>query len=230
MNLAADIAMLDRTLFHALNGWLRSPIMDFVMPLITDLGLGHVQVAALLLAAYLAGRRAIGARPGLAGSWRAIASQRLWLLPSILAIVLTGAVVQGLKRMDRQRPTWFYVHEQKEGRALDVEVHTVRGRRPLRENGFPSGHTATTAALAVTLSRLLGTRRARLRTACAMWTLTALVGFSRIYMADHWPLDVAAGIILGAAGGLFVSTLALRKRAVEQARELAGVSSEGCEA
>lgn len=230
MNLAADIATLDRTLFHALNGWLRSPTMDFVMPLITDLGLGHVQVAALLVAAYLAGRKVAGHERGPAGVRRALASQRLWLVPSIIAIVLTGAVVQGLKRMDRQRPTWFYVHEQKEGRSLDVEVHTVRGRRPLRENGFPSGHTATTAALAVTLGRLLGSRRARLRTACALWALTALVGFSRIYMADHWPLDVAAGMMLGATGGAVVSAFALRKRAQKQARDVAGVSSEGCEA
>ena len=66
-----------------------------------------------------------------------------------------------------------------------VKVHTV--------NSFPSGHTATAfcAALLIALlsrNKVLGT---------FALILATLVGYSRIYLAQHFLMDVAAGAILG---------------------------------
>jgi membrane-associated phospholipid phosphatase len=83
----------------------------------------------------------------------------------------------------------------------------VRRRRPRRYTGneiyesFPSGHTAATAALTLTLARLLereGIVRPPLASAAAL-ALTAFVGETRLILDEHWPSDVLAGGLLGDA-------------------------------
>lgn len=201
----------DRALFHAINGGLSCKPLDVVMPLITDLGLGHVQVAYLLGGALaLAWRRGeLRGRPLPAAAWQALCARRRWLVPAVVAIILTGAAVQVPKRFHRQRPSWFYVNQQRAGRFLDVRVRTIDGRRPLRVNGFPSGHTATTTAIAFVLTRRLPRRRGYRAAVSAAWLMTAAIGLSRIYMADHWPLDVIGGMAFGLIGGAV--TLALTR-------------------
>lgn len=63
------------------------------------------------------------------------------------------------------------------------------------EFSFPSGHTSVAFAVAVAL---LGTEPA-LGTACLL--AASGIGASRVYLGAHYPLDVAAGIALGAACG-----------------------------
>lgn len=220
------IIELDRALFHAINSGLASPVMDVIMPLITDLGLSHVQVTILILAALApAFLRRSSSEPLRFRCRQAFRSASPWFWSAILGIVLTGLAVQVVKRLPRKRPSWFYVHEQRAGRPPRVKVHTIAGRRPLRVNGFPSGHTATTASLAVTLAATLPTRRSRRIAGSALAIMTGLIGVSRVYMADHWPLDVVGGVVFGVVLG----TLAVRitsQRIVRPAAESVG-SSEG---
>lgn len=62
---------------------------------------------------------------------------------------------------------------------------------------FPSGHAATSAAGALILSVLVGR---------GVWRwlvpLALLIGFSRVYVGVHYPGDVLAGALLGAAVSL----------------------------
>jgi undecaprenyl-diphosphatase len=63
---------------------------------------------------------------------------------------------------------------------------------------FPSGHTAVAFAIAVALSQEgngLGLLALGLATG---------IGISRIYLGAHYPLDVAAGVLLGTGAGLAV--------------------------
>jgi membrane-associated phospholipid phosphatase len=132
------------------------------------------------------------------------ASQRRWLVPMVLAFAISGLGATIFKQsIERDRPFWFYSHNES-GRALNVTVRTVPERPPMRVRGFVSGHTATSVALVTTATALLWGRRKRALLA-GFWALVVVISFSRIYLADHWPLDVVAGAILG----LFSSAAAL---------------------
>src|SRR5579872_4492989 len=69
---------------------------------------------------------------------------------------------------------------------------TVIGPQP-GDPSFPSGHAAAAAASAVVLT--VGVPEA----AVWWWLLALAVGYSRVYLGDHFPLDVLAGGAIGAA-------------------------------
>jgi membrane-associated phospholipid phosphatase len=62
--------------------------------------------------------------------------------------------------------------------------------------GFPSGHAAVSTAMTTVLAPHLGT----VGTACAVG-LTAHVGWARMYVGAHMPLDVLGGTAMGLAIG-----------------------------
>lgn len=62
------------------------------------------------------------------------------------------------------------------------------------EFGFPSNHSANAVAITVFLHFLL--RRRLLTLLLASFSL--LVGYSRVYLGAHYPLDVLMGYLLGA--------------------------------
>ncbi len=73
------------------------------------------------------------------------------------------------------------------------------------DGSFPSGHAATSFACAT----ILTSAAPRL---APLWYLLALaIGFSRIYVGVHYPVDVVGGAILGVAIALLLLA-AIRRR------------------
>ncbi len=74
-------------------------------------------------------------------------------------------------------------------------IHTVKGVELHTVSSFPSGHTATAFTLYLLFCLLLA----------GNWWLwvgllyALLVGYSRIYLAQHFPLDVGAGMVTAIA-------------------------------
>jgi len=69
---------------------------------------------------------------------------------------------------------------------------------------FPSNHAANTAAMATTFGMFYPK---------SLWfgvPIALLVGFSRIYLGVHYPLDILGGFILGAVLGLLSALLMMR--------------------
>jgi undecaprenyl-diphosphatase len=70
---------------------------------------------------------------------------------------------------------------------------------------FPSGHATTSSAFYLALALVLtaGHRRARLAALTGAIILVAAIAFSRVYLAVHYPADVAGGMLLGVVWCLF---------------------------
>ena len=69
--------------------------------------------------------------------------------------------------------------------------------------GFPSGHTAVAFALTATTVPFLARRWRRV-----IWVLPLTVGFARVFVGAHLPLDMAGGFALGWTAGVLVHLVA----------------------
>lgn len=152
----------DIRLFELINRRYTNSFLDWILPRVTVLGLGGIQLPAVLLLWWL---RRPAAGDGL-----------LW--GTLAAFLLSTALVHLIKkRVKRDRP---------------VRHTEVRFLVPKTEHGsFPSGHTATTFALAVVLAWHF-----------PLWVLpllglAAVIGYSRVYVGVHFLSDVVAAALIG---------------------------------
>lgn len=77
-------------------------------------------------------------------------------------------------------------------------IHVVEGVKLYKIHSFPSGHT-TTAFTVFFLACLVINKRWSL----PVWLMYALlVAYSRVYLAEHFPLDVAGGIVAAIASAM----------------------------
>jgi undecaprenyl-diphosphatase len=92
-----------------------------------------------------------------------------------LALIITSLLVVIVKRaVRRNRP------------ALDIQASV-----PPDRFSFPSGHTAAAFALAIAMSGVSPLL------VPPMLVVAIMVGYARMYLGVHYPLDVAAGAALG---------------------------------
>lgn len=110
----------------------------------------------------------------------------------LLSYISSGLFAQIIKNcISSPRPSVFFeIHHYKY--YLDTFATSRIGF-----HSFPSGHTASFFALATVLSNYC-----KRRYICfSMIILSALVGYSRIYLAHHFLIDVFAGSIIGVLFG-----------------------------
>lgn len=124
---------------------------------------------------------------------------------TIIAVALSNAAATGLKEgIDRPRPPRRYPDQD----PLVAVPDTA---------SFPSGHAATSFAGATILSLAFP------RVAPGLLVLAAAIGFSRVYLGVHYPLDVLAGAVLGAAIAIVLRFLVQRRQRRVREKRAAGV-------
>ena len=114
---------------------------------------------------------------------------RIVLLCLVISTGLSDQVCYHIKHsVERPRP------------FLDPEIgHLVEYRGNVHGNrSFPSAHSANSSALAVT------TALAYPPLAVPAFIVTLMVGFSRIYLGVHYPIDVLVGWSIGAACAILI--------------------------
>ncbi|MCP4647982.1 MAG: phosphatase PAP2 family protein, partial [bacterium] len=168
-----------------------NPILTRLMLFITDKHNWYPGIAVAIVFLLFAGKK-LPHR----GTWFQRINPRVFIFGLILCISLTDQAGTFLKHnVNRIRPN----RDETIAAQLDCRLRTG-GRR-----SFPSNHSANSAGIAVFTSLVYPPL------ALPALLFSFLVGFSRIYLAVHYPSDVLVGWLIGSLAGFLVWHI-LRKR------------------
>lgn len=172
--------------FYFINNSLQNPFFDAVMPALSNAG-GFLTLLALCILAVILSNYL--------KREKCLEIAKLCLF----ALILSG-IIAGCLKLCFHSPRPFTV-------LANVRQLVI----PTEPNSFPSGHTSSTLAVVTVLVWKL--RKHKL--ICALLVLFAfLIGFSRVYVGVHYPLDVLTGAAVGIISGAIV--LAIKKHLEEK--------------
>jgi undecaprenyl-diphosphatase len=185
---------LDVRVFRFLNGAIANPVLDVVMPAVTDFKKWRWLAVAVWLALAILG--------GAKGRWAALA-----LIPLVAASdQLTSGVIKPLVSRLRPCEVLGNVHLWREGtRWIWTPAQAMGGFKT--SFGFPSSHAANFTASMLFLSLVY---RRWVPYVCL--SFAGLISLSRIYVGVHWPSDVLVGIAVGTALGWLAYFVFIRLR------------------
>ena len=151
----------------------RFPLFDHIMPWVTYLGDGIIYALVTLL--FLLKQFRLGL---------------IWVVMGLCQLLLSSlpkrVIFSGMPR-----PKAYFAE-------LDIPLNFLAGVKVHSYNSFPSGHTLTAFTMATFLALLIPNRRLAL----LFLLLAVSVGYSRIYLLQHFLIDVCVGSLLGVGLGV----------------------------
>lgn len=114
--------------------------------------------------------------------------KRKYLVAVITGVIISTLIAQFLKRVvfpEELRPITYL--------SESFPVHTIEGVIMRRVNSFPSGHATTAFTMALIMAHMINKKA----WSVILPLLALLAGYSRVYLAQHFPTDVLAGMCIG---------------------------------
>ena len=154
---------------HIISNQANSPFLDIFFKYLTYLGDGTVIAILFIVLLFIKYRYAFAF---LSGS----------LMTSVVVNILKKLVLNDIYRPSK----YFELYE-------SYQLHFVEGVKLHSLQSFPSGHTATAFNLFFMLAILVKNKMLKL----ALFIIAALVAYSRVYLSQHFFIDIIAGSIIG---------------------------------
>ncbi len=161
------LILFNKETIHIIGNKMHAPCLDVFFKYMTYLGDGLVIIPVVIILIFIRFRFAIIAT---------------------IAYLTSGLLVQIFKRFifeDCFRPVKYF-----RGR---IDLHLIEGVKVHGNHSFPSGHTTT--AFAVFLCLAMFVRPTYLK--ILFFLAALLVAVSRVYLSQHFVIDVWAGSLLG---------------------------------
>lgn len=174
------LSLYSKADIHLLINGWHAPWADAFFSIITNFGEGYIFLFAIPMAMFNSKRSGIQIA-----------------ITAMLVLLLTGLFKQ-LLFQGEPRPAMYF-------KDL-AELRLVPGQKMNMWNSFPSGHTMAAFAFYASLAFY-----SRKRLVVFILFVTAfLVGYSRMYLSQHFLVDVIFGAILGCGAALSANVLASR--------------------
>lgn len=114
--------------------------------------------------------------------------RRKYFIAVVAGVLISTILAQLLKRVvypDELRPISFL--------SENFPVHIVEGVKMRKVHSFPSGHATTAFAMALIMAYIMNNK---------IWSVVLplfalLAAYSRVYLAQHFPTDILAGMCIG---------------------------------
>lgn len=165
----ALLGSLDHQLFGLINGTLHHPLLDVVMPFITDFGNFKWPLVAAVAVVLALGP-----------------PERRWRLLQLVLLVLLADMTGGFIK------EWLGVARPSPDQLGEEGVRLV-GHRLGKSASFPSNHAVNMFAAC----GFLWWHLRHHRWAPLLFAPAAMVAWSRVYVGVHWPSDVVGGAVVG---------------------------------
>jgi undecaprenyl-diphosphatase len=184
---------MDQALFHLINQRWTNPALDLFMAVMSNIDIWKPFLAIIVLLALVF------------GGFKA----RACILCLLIALLISEQVTNILKSaIGRHRPKQVESVRLVELQRARPEFLTLFKTPTIRYSdetdrnrsgpSFPSGHMTNNTAIATCLTVFYRRRGA------LYWIITAIIGYSRIYLGAHWPSDVLATLFLAVGETLLI--------------------------
>ena len=203
---------MDQSVFHFINQQWTSRFLDLFMAAVSDSEIWRPLFVAVGISALLFG--------GFKARAFVICLAFSLLIGSFVTSTLKSAVdrrrpkqVESVRmvQLQKARPKFLTLSQKPTIRFSDSSDRSRSGP------SFPSGHVATNTIIAVFCTMFY-------RRGWLYWFVTALVGYSRIYLGAHWPSDVLAAWLAGAGWAALATVIETGRRADGQTGSEAAAS------
>jgi len=184
---------MDQALFHLINQRWTNPALDLFMAAMSNIDIWKPFLAVIVLLVLIF------------GGFKARACILCLLIALLISVQVTSVLKSAIGRhrpkqvesvrlvqLQRARPEFLTLFKKPTIRYSDQTDRNRSGP------SFPSGHMTNNTVIATCLTVFYRRRGA------LYWIITAIIGYSRIYLGAHWPSDIMATFFLAVGETLVI--------------------------